>query len=163
FAAAPAESADWFSRALDLEPRHAVAGLNRAEALTRLGRTAEAIEQAKRTLAQVDEPAGLIEEVVDAPAYQIGFDFFRVAWERAGWRNAGMPEAECEAKRSLLRCWLHALLAELTGEINHYEAAEQGCPDLGIFKAALGCVLARNKRMAEARPLLHAAVSMNPF
>ncbi len=186
--APPAPAAEMFVQALALDPNFAMAGLNRAEALALAGRGAEAVAQALQTLGaleaakgtgtfsppnspdalQVAREGGEKEPVpfaasLAAPHYPLGFDLFGVEWERAGWANAGAPAQELEAKRTLLQCWLHSLLADLTGDLEHYRAAEALRPDLGPLKAAFGCALARSRQPAEALPLLRAAATANPF
>ena len=142
----PNEAAGCFARTLALAPKHAVAGMNRAEALIRAGRNEEANIQAHDTLALLEKPGDLCEAAFDAPHYPPGFDVFGVEWERAGWSNAGDPSAEIEAKRTLLRCWLHSILADLTGNLNHFMSAARARPDLPTIQAALGCAMARKQQ-----------------
>jgi GT2 family glycosyltransferase/Flp pilus assembly protein TadD len=163
FARTPAEAADYFLDALGHEPRHAIAGLNRTEALIQAGRNKEAVVQAQLTLALLEQHDGIAEEAYEAPRYPADFELFRVEWERAGWINAGAPAAEHDSKRNLLRCWLHSLLADLTGDLNHFAAAAQARPDLAGLQGALGCALARAHRLADALPPLRSAVTGNPF
>jgi GT2 family glycosyltransferase/tetratricopeptide (TPR) repeat protein len=163
FARTPAEAADYLLDALGHEPRHAVAGLSRTEALIQAGRNKEAVVQAQLTLALLEQHDGVAEEAYDAPRYPADFDLFRVEWERAGWINAGAPAAEREAKRNLLRCWLHSMLADLTADLNHFAAAAQARPDLAALQGALGCALARAHRLADALSPLRSAVCGNPF
>ena len=59
-------------------------------------------------------------------------------WERAAWQNAGDPRAEARAKADLLRWRLHALLAEMTGDLAQHHEAVLARPDLGGTQAALG-------------------------
>src|SRR5207249_1495946 len=112
-----------FRRALDSEPGHVVAGLSLAEALRLAGRQDEAITQARATLADLERQADLDPRLLDAGRFPGGFDLFRIEWERAAWDNAGRPTVQAQAKRRLLRCRLHTLLAELTGELSHYHEA----------------------------------------
>ena len=86
-----------------------------------------------------------------------------VEWERAAWLHAGDPAGEIAAKRALVRWRLHALLAELTDDIAHFEAAVAAGPDLPSSHAALGCAVARAGRLAEALPHLRRAVADQPF
>src|SRR5205823_4108605 len=75
----------------------------------------------------------------------------------------GRPVAEVQAKRALLRGRLHTLLAELTGDLPHYYEAALAGPDLPGVRAALGCALARARRVGEAVPHLQAAVADDPL
>ena len=69
--------------------------------------------------------------------FPVGFDLFRVEWERAAWNNAGDPAGEERAKRQLI-CWrLQALLAELTGDSDHAYEAVAARPDLPTHCAAV--------------------------
>ena len=135
----PNEAAAIFAQALQQQPDHAVAGLNRAETLLIAGRKDEAIAQAKQALAALEQSEELSQDVLDAPRYPAGFDLFRTEWERVAWSHVGDPEAQKQAKRQILRCWLHSLLGDLTGELKHFEAAALARPDLAVFQAAWGC------------------------
>ncbi len=157
------DAAHCFAAALRLDPGFAVAGLNRAEALTQAGRGAEAVTQALQALALFERGALMSDVSLDAPHFPPGFDLLGVEWERAGWHNAGSRDGERDEKRNLLSCWLHSLLADLTGDLDHYRAAARARPDLRPFKAALGCALGRANQMAEALPILGEAVAANPF
>jgi glycosyltransferase involved in cell wall biosynthesis len=163
FAPGPAEAADCFFQALALEPNHLLAGLNKAEALFRAGKKQDAADQAHRTLALLERIDCLDGAALDAPHYPPGFDLLGVEWERAGWQNAGNPDQEREDKRALLRFWLHSVLGDLTGNLNHFKAAALARPDLPSAQAAYGCALARAGQMNEARPLLLDAITANPF
>jgi len=100
---------------------------------------------------------------MDAGHFPLGFDLFRVEWERAAWSNAGRPHAEARAKAELVRWRLQALLGSLTAGVHHnYEAAILR-PDLPVTRAALGCALARAKQFPAAVPHLRFAVAGNPF
>ncbi len=153
---------DW-RRVLALDPGHVVAGLNLAEALTGMGRYPDAVRAARQALAALERQPALGRDVLEAGHFPPGFDLFRVEWERAAWANAGRPHNEGEAKRALLRCRLHGLLGQLTGELSHYQEAALARSDLGIGRAALGCALARAGRFAEALPHLKKALADNPF
>ena len=157
------KSVGYFRRALDSDPGHVVAGLNLVEALVGLGRKPEAIEQAQRTLAALEQQPALDPHVLDSGHFPPGFDHFRVEWERAGWAHAGQPAAEAEAKRDLLRWRLHILLGDLTGDLHHYYEAALARPDLPVSQAALGCALGRAGQAAQAATHLRAAVEASPF
>jgi len=100
---------------------------------------------------------------IDAGHFPPAFDFFRVEWERAAWSHAGQPRAELRAKLELIRWRLHGLLAELTGDLDHYYEAVAARPDLPTTQAALGCALGREGRSADAVPHLRRAVESSPF
>jgi GT2 family glycosyltransferase/tetratricopeptide (TPR) repeat protein len=162
--AARAEQATgYFRRALAHEPGHLVAGLNLVEALAATGQTSPAVEQARRLLAQLDRAGEARPGWLDAGHFPPGFDLFRVEWERAAWAHAGSPAAEARAKRDLLRWRLHALLADLTGDLLHYYEAAAVRPDLPSTQAALGCALARTKHPLQAVSHLRRAVTADPF
>ncbi len=153
--------AGWLHQAAQASPANRVAGLDLVEVLAALGRTDLAVAGARQLLGTLGRP--LDEETLHTPHFPAGFDFFRVEWERAAWDNAGRPAAEEQTKRSLLRWRLHALLAELTGDLVHYHEAAVARPDLPATRAALGCALARTGRLADALPHLEAAVAADPF
>ena len=159
----PNEAAALFAQALQQRPDHAVAGLNRAETLLIARRKGEAIAQATQSLVALEQSEELSQNVLDAPHYPAGFDLFRTEWERAAWSNVGDAEGEKQSKRQILRCWLHSLLGDLTGELKHFEAAALARPDLAVFQAAWGCALALHGHWDQARPLLQKAVAVNPF
>jgi GT2 family glycosyltransferase/tetratricopeptide (TPR) repeat protein len=162
--AAHRQAAGYFERALAADPGHVLAGLNRAEALARGAREAEAIRQARRTLAVLELWSPNLDPAVrDAGHYPARFDLFRREWERAAWANAGRPDAEDRAKRDLLRWRLHTLLADLTGDLPHYYEAALARPDLPVSRAALGGALARAGQAAQAVPHLRQAVAQDPF
>jgi tetratricopeptide (TPR) repeat protein len=161
--APPAAVVEHFRRAVAADPGHLVAVLNLVEALVALDDRALATDGARRLLAALDREPGLAAGVLDAPHYPPGFDLFRVEWERAAWENAGRPAAEARAKGALLRWRLHALLADLTGDLVHYHEAALARPDLPATRAALGCALGRAGRPAEAVPHLRHAVENTPF
>jgi glycosyltransferase involved in cell wall biosynthesis/tetratricopeptide (TPR) repeat protein len=179
----------YFKRAVDHAPGNLMAGLNLVEALVVLGDKKRAIEQAKATLERLDRlavgqrtsrkdaktakedaklgfaaSATLHEDSwIDAGHFPLAFDFFRVEWERTAWIHAGRPRAEMRAKLDLIRWRLHALLAELTGKLDHYYEAVAARPDLPTSQAALGCTLARERRFADAVPHLRRSVESSPF
>ena len=159
----PEQAAALFDRALDLDPAHVVVGINRAEVLARFGKKDEAIIQARQALCHLERSHGLSSDVLEAPHSPIGFDLFRVEWERAAWQNPGDGGREDAAKRVLLRSRLHSLLADLTGDLGHYAAAVLARPDLASPQAAFGCALARAERFPEALPYLRTAVENDPF
>jgi GT2 family glycosyltransferase/tetratricopeptide (TPR) repeat protein len=156
------QAARSFQETLRLDPGHAVAALNLAEAWLDAGQPAQAIEQARRALILLERTATQ-PSWRDAAPYPRGFDHLRVEWERAAWAHPGSPAAEADAKRDLLRWRLHTLLASLTGDLSHYHEAALARPDLPRTRAALGCALARDHRLAEALPHLRQAVAENPF
>jgi tetratricopeptide (TPR) repeat protein len=156
-------AAGHFGRVLSAQPQHVLAGLNRAEALARAGRSAESIEQARQTLATLDGLADLDPAWLDAGHYPPNLDVFRVEWERALWQHAGDPDGECRAKRTLLLWRLHGLLARRTGDLAHRYEAALARPDLPATRATLGSALWKAHRPAEAVPHLRHALAANPF
>jgi tetratricopeptide (TPR) repeat protein len=152
-----------FRRALGQQPSHVLAGLNLAEALVAAGQDQAALQQARRTLSIVDHRAKLDLISLDGGHFPPVYDLFRVEWERAAWEHAGQPAAEAAAKRQLLRWRLHALLADLTGDVIHRYEAVLARPDLPSTRIDLGCDLARAKRFSEAIPHLRQAVADLPF
>jgi GT2 family glycosyltransferase/tetratricopeptide (TPR) repeat protein len=162
--AAAAETAvGYFARASDCQAAPGLPGLNLAEALCVAGKPALAAEHARRALAGLDRSASLSPTDLSGGLYPPVMHSLRVQWERAAWENAGRPAAEARAKRSLLRGRLHTLLGELTGELPHYYEAALAAPDLPGARAALGCALARARRVGEALPHLRAAVAADPL
>jgi glycosyltransferase involved in cell wall biosynthesis/Flp pilus assembly protein TadD len=152
-----------FRDAWALDSHHLTAGLNLAEALALTGQAVEAAEKARAVLRAVEEiPVGE-EQGLDEGHFPLGFDLFRVEWERAAWSHAGDRDAEIRAKRDLLRWRLHKLLADVTDSLDHYRAAAALRPDLPATQAAFGCALARAGSLAEAVTPLRAAVADNPF
>lgn len=152
-----------FSQATTCDPTHVVAALNLVEVLAGIGHTEQAVAEAQRALALLDEGVPLAPDVLDAGRFPPGFDLFRVEWERAAWENAGRPEAERQAKFQLLRWRLHTLLGELTGDLIHFQEAAHLRPELGPTQAALGCALGRAGRADLAIVPLTQAVHANPF
>jgi len=122
-----------FARAVECDAGHVVAGLNLAEALALGGQQRDAIQQAEKTLGVLekirttigDDPRKSAESAfvrvpfLDSTHFPIGFDLFRVEWERAAWANAGRRMLEIRAKLDLIRWRLHSLLASLTGNVTH--------------------------------------------
>ncbi len=170
----PAEAAlGYFRRAVAVDPRHGLAGLNLAEALLGCDQRKEAAEQARRTLAVLEREAIAPSPPTPLPRGERGeldeghfppaFDLFRVEWERAAWQHAGDRKADARAKTELLRWRLHTLLADLTGELPHFHEAAVARPDLPVTRAALGCALARAGRFADAAPHLRRALAADPF
>ncbi|HVS38638.1 MAG TPA: glycosyltransferase [Gemmataceae bacterium] len=162
-AALAEQAARAFRRALEYGPDNAASGLALAEAHALLGQKHLAVEGARRILLLLARGGGLGPEALDSGRFPPGFDYFRIEWERAAWLNAGRPEAERRAKADLLRWRLHALLAELTGDLSHYHEAALARPDLPPALAALGCALGRAARPAEAVPHLRRALAADPF
>jgi glycosyltransferase involved in cell wall biosynthesis len=161
--ARPASLTDHFRRAIEADPTHLVAALNLVEVLTELGDREPAVAGARMVLAALDRPGPLPPAVLSAPHYPPAGDVFRFEWEAAAWGNAGRPAAEARAKADLLRWRLHALLAELTGDLVHFHEAALARPDLPTPRAALGCALARAGRLPEAIAHLRRVVTVNPF
>jgi glycosyltransferase involved in cell wall biosynthesis/predicted Zn-dependent protease/predicted O-methyltransferase YrrM len=157
------QAAAHFRRAVEADPTHLLAGLNLAEALVGIDHKAEAAEAAARTLAELSRQPELDLPALDGGHFPPAFDHFRVEWEGAGWQHAGDPAAEAAAKRDLLRWRLHSLLADLTGELTHYEEAAATRPDLPLTQAALGCAHGRAGRPELAVGPLARAVAGNPF
>jgi glycosyltransferase involved in cell wall biosynthesis/predicted Zn-dependent protease len=157
------QAAAHFRRAAEADPQHLLAGLNLAEALVGIDNRAEAAEVAGRTLAALQRQPDLDLAALEGGHFPPAFDHFRVEWERAGWSHAGDPAAEAAAKRDLLRWRLHSLLADLTGELAHYEEAAAARPDLPLTQAALGCACGRAGRPDLAVGPLARAVGGNPF
>jgi glycosyltransferase involved in cell wall biosynthesis/tetratricopeptide (TPR) repeat protein len=156
----PAEAAAAFAEVERRAPNHLLADLARAEALRAAGQSAAAIEQARRLLAALDvaNPVGL-----DVPPYIPDGHRLRVEWERAGWENAGEPERELRTKLVLLRWRANAVLAELTGDLGHFQQAVAARPDIPQTQAALGCALARAGKFQDALRPLRQAVADQPF
>jgi glycosyltransferase involved in cell wall biosynthesis/tetratricopeptide (TPR) repeat protein len=152
-----------FKQAVACDPAHVVAGLNYVECLVGVQQTDAAVAEGRRLLALLDAGAVPDAAVLDGGHFPPAFDHFRVEWERAAWANAGDPQAEARAKADVLRWRLHMLLAGLTGQLGHYEAAVCARPDLPPSRAMLGCALGRAGHAAEAVEHLRAAVDGNPF
>jgi GT2 family glycosyltransferase/tetratricopeptide (TPR) repeat protein len=160
-AQAEAAAAD-FRHALAAQPA-VVVGLNLAEALALADQRLPAIDQARRTLALLEQLPALGATDREAGHFPPRPDLFRGEWERAAWDHAGQPAAEEQAKRRLLQWRLHALLAELTDDLTHHYEAYLARPDLPAPRAALGGALVRAGRPVEALPHLRAAVAANPL
>jgi GT2 family glycosyltransferase/predicted Zn-dependent protease len=156
-------AAEHFRRAVACEPTHVLAGLNLAEALAAARQTQTAVQAARRPLDMLDRLPALDPDHLDGGHFPPCFDLFRVEWERAAWSQAGRPAAEAEAKRELLRWRLHALLADLTGDLAHRYEAVLARPDLPSTRIDLGCDLVRANRCGEAIPHLLRAVADLPF
>jgi glycosyltransferase involved in cell wall biosynthesis len=140
-----------------------VASLNFAEALLLAGRNDEAKAEASKALRRLERTPRLPAVALETPHFPVGYDTFRVEWERAAWQNAGRADREAEAKRDLLRWRLHGLLGFLTSDPAHDFEATLLRPDLPATRAALGCALARSGRLDQAAAHLEAAVAGNPF
>jgi GT2 family glycosyltransferase len=158
-----AAASEHFTHVLADRPRHVLAGLNRAEALSVAGRTAEAIEQARRALALLDDPARLDPALLDSGHHAPTRDVFGVQWEFAAWQHAGDPADEHQAKYTLLRWRLYGLLARLTGELPHRYEAALARSDLPATRAALGSALFYAGRPADAIWHLRQALDANPL
>ncbi len=157
----PAEAAGRFASLLKCNPDDLPAGLARAEALAAAGIKTDSVSAARATLGALNRASGTT--AWNDPVYPSGMHRFRAEWERASWAHAGDPVGEVGAKRDLLRWRLHALVAELTGELFHYHEAALARPDLPEAQAALGCALARGGHVPDALPHLRAAVAGQPF
>jgi GT2 family glycosyltransferase/thioredoxin-like negative regulator of GroEL len=165
------QAAEHFRSALAADPNHLVARLNLAEVSAALGRREQAVAVAREALgvleeqAAPDRPSGepAAPSWLDAGHFPIGFDTFRLEWERAAWVHPGNPHAEAPAKLALLRWRLHALLADLTDDLMHFHEAALARPDLPITRAALGAALARSGTLALGAPHLRRALVANPF
>ena len=94
-----------------------------------------------------------------------GFDYgyWRMAWEAAGWKNAGDPLGEIRSKLRLIRGQLQSLLANGSGEMLHHYEAMLNCSDLVPVNAALGIEIAKTGHAVEAIGYLTKAVDGNPF
>jgi GT2 family glycosyltransferase/predicted Zn-dependent protease len=160
---AAAEAARWFRHALAAEPTNPLIALNLIEALVGIEQHAVAAEGARRALTLLTREATPAANTWDTARFPPGIDFFRVEWERAAWDHAGDRAAELQAKRALLRWRLHALLADLTGDLAHHHEAVLARPDLPNRRAALGRALTLTGRAAESVPHLRCAVQANPF
>lgn len=152
-----------FARVLTDRPNHVLAGLNHAEALAAANRTAEAIEEARRMLALLDESAEPDPSLWDSGHYAPGRDVFGIQWEETAWQHAGDPADEYRAKHTLLRWRLHGLLARLTDELPHRYEAALARPDLPATRATLGSALFYAGRPADAVFHLRRAIAANPF
>jgi tetratricopeptide (TPR) repeat protein len=161
-------AAGYFERALLYDPGNLMAGLNLAEALLLAGEKEQAGQAAVRTLRALQEKddrgtLAACQTWAECGRYPLGFDAFRMEWERAAWEHAGRPADEVRAKQALIGWRLHSLLADLTGDLRHYYEAVLCRPDLPMARAALGCALARGGRFGEAVGHLRLAVAGNPF
>jgi GT2 family glycosyltransferase/Tfp pilus assembly protein PilF len=152
-----------FRQASERDSANVVAGLNLAEALVRCQQIPQAVAQAREVLRELDRQPQLTSDVLNAGHFPVDFDHFRVEWERAAWAHASQADAEAEAKRQLIQWRLHTLLAQLTGELPHYQEAARLRPDLALSQAALGCALGRNGQPVKAVPHLRQAVDAGPF
>ncbi len=155
-------AAEHFRNALACDPQNALAGLNLAEALALAGHSLPAVEQASRALAVLRRPlaAG---PWLEGGHFPLEYDAFRVEWERAAWMHVGRPDEERDAKQRLLRWRLHALLAELTGDLAHHYEAVLLRPDLALTRASLGRALVRGGHPREAGSHLQQAWIEAPF
>src|SRR5262249_37501051 len=106
---------------------------------------------------------GLSPDTLGGGHFPPAYDLFRVEWEKAGWDHPGDPQGEAKAKRQLLRWRLHAVLADLTGDLVHFHEAAHARPDLPPARAALGCALGRAGHAVAAVEHLRLAVQANPL
>jgi tetratricopeptide (TPR) repeat protein len=162
-AALAEQAARHFRQAVGAEATNPLFALNLIEALAGIEETKPAIEGARLTLALLNRGVSWSLEQLDGPHFPLAYDLFRLEWERAAWDNAGRPRQEVRDKCNLLRWRLHALLADLTGDLVHFHEAAVARPDLPTCRAALGCALARTGRFAEAAGHLRYACEANPF
>jgi GT2 family glycosyltransferase/predicted Zn-dependent protease len=137
---------------------------DRVEELVRAGRTAEAVEEARQALVQLDAMATAprllgAASVPTAAAY----DFFRVEEERAGWANAGNPLSEDAAKRTLLRWRLQERIGEMTADLVATYEAVVARPDMPTTRKLLAQGLLLRQRPLEAVAHLRFALADNPF
>ncbi len=156
-------AAGHFHQALRADAAQPVAALDLAEALVALHQGEPAANVARAALARLDRGPAPSREALDAAHYPLAYDLFRVEWERAAWAHPGKPASEARAKLDLLHWRLHVLLADLTGDLAHYQEAAQLRPDFSVSHAALGCGLARAGRVREALPHLRKAIADGPF
>jgi glycosyltransferase involved in cell wall biosynthesis/Flp pilus assembly protein TadD len=162
FAPDPAVAAEHFRHALTLDPTQPVAGANLAEALALAGRPEEAATAAQRALVSLDVSSARPFLAWDVPLYPLQDGLAQAEWDRTVWGSTDR-NAEVEAKRTLLRWRLHAVLARSADDLSHYHEAALARPDLPTARAALGCALARRGRIAEALSHLKAGVAGDPF
>ncbi len=160
---AAAEALGHFQNALGVRPGHTVAALNVLEAHLALGDNKAVIEGGQRLLAQPNRADEVDPSARDACHFPPIYDQFRIEWEAIAWRNAGDPAAEAREKANLVRWRVHALVAELTGDLPHFLEAALAWPELSLTRAALGCALGRAGRPAEAAVHLEHAVRDNPI
>lgn len=156
-------AAGYFQRALVANPDNVLAGLNLVECQVALGQPQPAIERARQTLQVLQRLPALGPSVCASGHFPTSFDLFRVEWERAAWSHAEDTAGEDRAKQELVRWRLHQVLADLTGELEHYHEAAVARSDLPVTRAMLGCALARTAQVGEALPHLRQAVQANPF
>jgi len=152
-----------FQKAWAADATHVMAGLNLAEALFHLGQRLEAAEQARQVLAALPDGRSLPAFVLEAAHFPAEPTVFAAEWERAALDNAGNEAHEAQAKRRLIQWRAHLLLADLTQDLEHYQAAAALRGDLPLSLAALGCALARQGRFAEAADFLKRAVAGDPY
>ena len=87
----------------------------------------------------------------DDPPWRLRhFDELRVEWERAAWRHAGDRAGEERAKRALIRSQMFALVARLTDDLAAAFQAVAAQPEVPSVRAALGSLLVRLGRSADA-------------
>jgi tetratricopeptide (TPR) repeat protein len=129
-------------------PADVLGALAKAEALAADGERQAALDQARRALDLLDRPGALDTIVPNAAP---------IAAPRSPFRDARERATSPAARRDLIRWRLHALLADLTGDLVHHYEAVLACPDEATSRAALGAALARAGRPREARPHLERA------
>ena len=151
-----------FQQAIEGGPDHLLAGLNLAEALTLAGQTEMAADRALRTLLLAESPSKAEHTWLQDAHFPPEFDLFRTEWERAAWASAS-PVEEAAAKRQLIRWRLHALLGQVTGDLEHLRQAAGLRPDLAPTQVALGAALLQRGKVEEAVAHLEQAVAANPL
>lgn len=156
-------AASHFRQACALDPDGVLYRLNLVEALAACGDDRQASAEARQALAILDRQPLLRLEDCDAPHFPPFFDDFRVEWERGGWSHAGKLEEERLHKANLMRWRLHAVLAQLTDDLAHFQAAVKLRPDLPTTQAAFGAALGRAGKPMDAVPPLLQALAINPF
>jgi hypothetical protein len=82
-------SAEHFQRAVACRPDHLLARLNLAEALAAAGEKTRATDVARQALAALEQSGALAPSCLDGLPFRADYGFFRIAWERAAWANAG--------------------------------------------------------------------------
>ncbi len=158
-----AEALPSLQTALRLAPHSSVACLSAAEALVLAGERRVALEQARQGLDLLAGSAELSSDDLEWLPFPPAFDTLRVEWERAAWSNAGDRLAEGRAKQALLRWRLHALVAELAGELPAAYEAVLARPDLPSSWSLLGASLVRAGQPLQAERHLLQALELNPF
>ena len=152
-----------FGKAVSVDASDVMAQLNLAEAFFLANRKDQACRHAEMVLELLEGETDEKALTWQCEHFPLGYDLFRVEWEKAAWQNAGNLKAETEAKKILVRYRCHILLGELTGQLHPFYEAVLCCPDLPVARAALGCALARVGQFRTAVSHLQQAVQGNPF